>query len=73
MGGSKLYGGGGTAKARYAQLREQLDDLAEMRRQVDDSEMPEDLRQIILNLRQILREEGFSEEMIDETRGLEAP
>ncbi|MCA2244753.1 hypothetical protein JF781_20545 [Mycobacterium sp. WUMAC-067] len=50
-----------------------MDDLAEMRRQVDDSEMPEDLRQIILNLRQILREEGFSEEMIDETRGLEAP
>lgn len=61
------------AAAQLLILQGQLDDLARMRRQLGDAEMPEDVRQTILRIRQMLREAGLTDEMIDARPGLELP
>ncbi|TAM63540.1 hypothetical protein [Mycobacterium sp.] len=71
--GQNFTAEGAEAKAQFDLLAEQLSNIAAMRRQLDDSEMPEDVRQMILGLRQTLCEAGLPEEMIDETAGLELP
>lgn len=73
--GQNFTAQGAEAKARLALMQEQLRVVAAIRQEARESglEIPEDVRQMILNTRQMLREAGLPEEMIDETPGLEAP
>jgi hypothetical protein len=73
--GQNFTAEGAEAKARLALMQEQLRIVAAIRQEARESgsEMPEEVREMIVNTRRMLRDAGFSEEMIDETPGLEMP
>lgn len=59
------------AKALWAALADQVQQIAEVRQATGDQHMPDDIRALILRIQDRLRKAGLSQTVIYSTPGLE--